>query len=162
YDAETLSVGALPKEAKCLECHKEAKAKGNCAMCHTDPDSPRTYARTEKGLVMSHVKHLELTQENCATCHVKLSNDHPMATTVPMASCTGCHVHEEQMAASRCDACHTDLQKFALAPITTFSHQGDFLARHATEARAKGSSCATCHEQTFCSDCHAKTVPAQP
>ena len=36
YDATDLKARHLPPEKKCLECHKEQKANGNCAFCHSD------------------------------------------------------------------------------------------------------------------------------
>lgn len=164
YDATTLAVNALPPEKKCLECHKEAKEKGNCGMCHAVPDAPGTYARRNRGeLKLNHVRHLELTEENCATCHLNLAEGKPLLTaTAPMATCTNCHPHQEELTSAKCGTCHTDLQRFALRPITTYSHQGDYVRRHVQDARAQGAACATCHEQSFCAECHAKTVPALP
>jgi hypothetical protein len=168
YDAETLEAEALPREATCLQCHKEWKAAGNCSPCHAQPDAPATYVRgvsaPEQGdLRMSHVKHLELTNEDCGVCHQRLPDSRPLeGSSVPMAACTNCHPHDGEFGAAQCTACHTDLNRYALRPITSYSHKGDYLQRHAQDAHAGGASCGTCHEQTFCSDCHTQTVPAMP
>jgi hypothetical protein len=58
--------------------------------------------------------------------------------------------------------CHADLTRYELRPVTAFKHGPGFLRSHGADARAAGESCATCHEQSFCSDCHAKTAPAKP
>jgi hypothetical protein len=36
YDAKTLGPSYRPKEAKCLECHREKKTTNQCAFCHTE------------------------------------------------------------------------------------------------------------------------------
>jgi hypothetical protein len=42
--------------------------------------------------------------------------------------------------------------------VGDFSHQGNFVRGHAAPARASAETCAQCHDQTYCADCHAKTV----
>jgi hypothetical protein len=78
-----------------------------------------------------------------------------------MASCTGCHRHQEEYLAGGCRACHLDLGKFPLRPVSTFSHRDDYVRTHAAEARARGAACATCHEQSFCAECHSRTAPVK-
>jgi hypothetical protein len=159
YDAQTLGVTAFPPEAKCLECHRKEKEAGRCEMCHTDVR--RAAARTPhpSDLHMSHAKHIDLVKEDCSRCHVQLPEpSRPPARTTTMDTCRSCHEHEQQFAAGQCTECHTDLSRYALAPITAFSHQGDFTAAHALPARAAPQSCATCHDQRFCADCHATTT----
>lgn len=161
FEAETLAARHLPKEKKCLECHREQKEKGNCGFCHQAADAPATYARREVALTMSHQKHLELEAigEDCRKCHLELPEPGRPVAAPPMASCTGCHRHEEEYAAGGCQACHLDLTRYPLRPITTFSHRGDYLVAHVGDARARGAACATCHEQTFCAECHSRTAP---
>jgi hypothetical protein len=79
-----------------------------------------------------------------------------------MSTCTDCHEHQAQFSEARCDACHLDLQRYPLRPITSYSHEGNYLQTHARSARSAGASCALCHEQSFCTDCHASTVGARP
>jgi hypothetical protein len=76
----------------------------------------------------------------------------------PMDACLSCHEHKQEYSAGRCGGCHLDLRKYRLEPLSTFSHQGDFVRELGASARATAETCAQCHEQTFCSDCHAKTV----
>jgi hypothetical protein len=69
-----------------------------------------------------------------------------------------CHEHEQHIQDARCSVCHLDLKRYPLRPVVDYSHQGDYMKRHAFAARASGASCANCHEQQFCLDCHARTT----
>jgi hypothetical protein len=111
---------------------------------------------------MDHAAHIERTKEKCETCHKSLPN--PLRTSdgaPPMSACLSCHEHKKEFAASKCDGCHVDLRRYALKPTTFFSHQGNFVKEHGRAARAAADSCATCHEQTFCKECHFETVAAR-
>ncbi|MFZ5446021.1 MAG: cytochrome c3 family protein [Myxococcota bacterium] len=162
FDSESLATSNLPKESKCMECHKEEKEeKKNCGFCHTNPEKPETFATKSRTLIFDHKKHLEMKEinEDCKVCH-KVLPEPGVAQNLapPMETCTGCHEHEQQFDDGRCDVCHQDLSYYALRPISSFSHKGDFLTGHVPLARSKPESCATCHDQQFCTDCHAKTV----
>jgi hypothetical protein len=159
WDATSLTTPTLPNEDKCMECHREEKAKGNCKMCHTDVRYAQPWPSPEPALVMNHKNHIERVKEKCEVCHQELPN--PIRTlkmTPPMSACTECHEHKSDFNQGKCSQCHLDLTRYQLRPISTFSHQGDFTLEHPRAARAAPDSCATCHEQNFCKDCHAKTV----
>ena len=159
YDAKNMDGLYLPPEAKCLECHKEKKDKGECAFCHRDTEHPGTYAQPVRSLRLSHAEHIERVKEDCSQCHLKLTELEPAGSTVPpMSTCTKCHEHAVELTAGQCTPCHVDLRRYALRPISVFSHQGDFVRQHGPAARAAGEGCAQCHDQTFCADCHARTV----
>jgi hypothetical protein len=159
YDAKTMEGRFLPPEAKCLECHKEKKAQGDCGFCHRDGAHPVTYAKVDRSLRLSHADHIERVKEDCARCHQKLPELVDTGSTVPpMTTCTNCHEHAVELAAGQCNGCHVDLRRFPLRPVSQFSHQGNFVRQHGPIARATAESCAQCHDQTFCADCHAKTV----
>jgi hypothetical protein len=159
YDAKNLDGRYLPPEAKCLECHKDKKEQGNCAFCHRDPEHPGPYAPVVRGLRLSHAEHIERVNEDCSRCHKTLTELTPSGSTVPpMSACTQCHEHATELTNGTCNNCHVDLRRFALRPVSVFSHQGDFVRQHGPSARAAGEGCAQCHDQTFCADCHARTV----
>jgi len=159
YDAKNLDGRYLPPEAKCLECHKDKKEQGNCAFCHRDPEHPGSYAPVVRGLRLSHAEHIERVNEDCSRCHKTLPELERSGSTVPpMSACTQCHEHATELANGTCNNCHVDLRRFALRPVSVFSHQGDFVRQHGPSARAAGEGCAQCHDQTFCADCHARTV----
>jgi hypothetical protein len=159
FDQKVLGEGeVLPKESKCMECHRAQKEKGNCAFCHTDPGHPTTYVREEAPhLKIPHAPHLEKS-DNCRTCHVELPEPGREIPQPPMAACTNCHEHQAQFANAQCDVCHVDLSRYPIRPVSLFTHEGNWQARHPAAARASGESCSQCHEETFCSECHAKTV----
>jgi hypothetical protein len=159
YDAKALAGNFLPPEKKCLECHGEQKQKGNCGFCHADVRHAAPYPTKQPALVMSHAAHIERTKENCAVCHKSLPNPVALADSAPpMSACLDCHSHRAEYNDGRCGGCHLDLTRYALKPVSAFSHQGDFVREHARPARAAPEACAQCHEQTFCADCHASTV----
>lgn len=158
FDSESVEDLDLPKEKKCTGCHKEEKDK--CGFCHTQPDKPQTYAARERNVKMSHAKHLALEKvnEDCKVCHTKLPEPFAVAGIAPpMTTCNACHEHDTQFAKGDCKACHKDLARYPIQPVLAFSHQGNFVKNHRLEGRS-GETCAQCHEQTFCGECHAKTV----
>ncbi|MBI3183948.1 MAG: cytochrome c3 family protein [Myxococcales bacterium] len=163
FEAAALTERHLPKEKKCLECHREEKEKGNCGYCHTRPAEPESYAPRGRTLVMSHQKHLELeeVQEDCRKCHLELPEPDRAILPPPMDRCRGCHRHQEEYAGGECAACHLDLGRFPLRPVSVYSHRLDYGRNHRQDARSRTAACATCHEQAFCKDCHSQTVAAR-
>lgn len=161
YDETTLrSVPeALPDEDTCLGCHRAEKEKGNCGFCHTDVKLATKRILKDTPLRMSHAQHIELTKEDCSTCHKTLPEPFASPHTIPkMANCLTCHGHADEYAQARCTGCHPSIAKMALVPLSDFSHQGEVIRRHGADARSSAETCAQCHDQTFCADCHAKTV----
>jgi len=160
YDAKTLAGDDfIPKEAKCLECHKQKKADGQCNFCHLDVQHAAAWPKREPHLKMDHSAHIERVKEDCSQCHSRLAEPRQhFPITDGHAACMKCHEHAQQYADARCSTCHVDLATYASMPTAEISHQGDFLRRHASVARSSEQSCATCHEQNFCLDCHAKTT----
>ena len=151
YDATNLDGQFLPPESKCLECHKDKKAQGDCAFCHRDADHPGPYPKVERALRLSHARHIDLVKEDCARCHQRLPELVRAESTVPpMSTCTSCHEHAVELASGECSSCHVDLRRFPLRPVSLFSHQGDFVRLHGAMARSAGEGCAQCHDQTFC------------
>ena len=159
WDSKQLGDPVLPKEKQCLTCHQEKKS--DCAMCHTDVKA-RARAPNDTEAVtlrMSHAAHLERVKEDCNVCHKSLPNPLRSAASRPtMDACLGCHEHKKEYEAGRCAGCHLDLLRYGTKPLGTFSHAGDFVKEHMRPARSAPETCATCHDQTFCSDCHNSTV----
>jgi hypothetical protein len=158
FDSTTLETKDLPKQKKCFECHKDEKNK--CGFCHTQPDKPLTYVERERNVKMNHAEHLERVKEDCTVCHKKLPEPFVTEEIKPaMATCNGCHEHDAQFTQADCKACHKDLSRYPLKPLLAFNHQPNYVKNHRWDARSGGGeNCAQCHEQTFCSECHAKTV----
>ncbi len=158
--------GAFPKEKVCLQCHKKEKDEGKCGMCHLKADKPGTFVTKPAYLIIDHAKHLE-KNDKCEVCHLSLPEKTSLEKPVPpMSVCLGCHEHpqhQQQFDNGQCYACHVDLTHFPLKPSTIFSHRGNFTRLHPPIARSTSASCETCHEQSWCADCHAaRTRPMKP
>ena len=159
YDAKTLAGDFLPNEAKCLECHRQWKADGQCNKCHLDVSHAASWSKREPRLKMDHSAHIERVKEDCTQCHSRLSEPrHPAPLSDGHAACLKCHDHAQQYSDAQCATCHVDLASYPLTPVTQVSHQGDFLRRHANVAKSSEKSCAMCHDANYCLDCHARTA----
>jgi hypothetical protein len=133
YDAKTLSGEFLPKEAKCLECHKEKKANGQCNFCHLDVKYAATWTPREVRLNFDHAAHIERVKEDCTQCHSRLDEPRQHGPiTDGHAACMKCHNHADNYENAQCATCHKDLVAYASMPSDTVTHQGDF--RGATPA----------------------------
>ncbi|MEZ4367052.1 MAG: cytochrome c3 family protein [Kofleriaceae bacterium] len=173
----------LPGEAVCARCHPIDRAQPTrvvagapaaaCIACHPSyqPEVPVAVAELPPpSLKFSHAAHADAT---CTRCHGDVTagaGDH----LPTMATCLGCH--DDVRARSACATCHlteiggrlrTELPTGTLVPVATgtgvdgVAHDADFLARHGGVARDRGATCAACHEERYCTDCHVGTVPAR-
>jgi hypothetical protein len=157
YDAKELGKSYRPPEAKCMECHADEKAKGNCGMCHTDVKHARPYPERAVTMNLDHAAHINRVKEDCTVCHRQLPDPVRSPSMRPtMAACLTCH--QKQYDDGKCDQCHRDLSHYTLKPVSSFRHVPDFIRSHGRDARSSIDTCANCHEQTFCTDCHASTV----
>jgi hypothetical protein len=162
YDATALGTSHLPAEKKCLECHREQRETKNCAFCHSDVSGAKPWKTPAPTLKISHALHLEKVSDDCSRCHTGLPEpEGARAAPPPMSACAACHEHKEEIAEGRCATCHEDLTRFPLRPVSAFSHQGSFLKEHRLPAQASPQSCALCHAQAFCKDCHTQTSGAR-
>ena len=72
-----------------------------------------------------------------------------MGENIPtMTTCNSCH--DDVKVSNACESCHTDLA--ALRPRD--HNRTDFVRRHTDAARLADASCASCHTQESCIDCH--------
>jgi hypothetical protein len=150
-----------PTVDKCSECHDADEA-------HT----PRpAAARTEYAFTFSHANHLsgplKDRKDACLVCHKALPQPgEKVKTTPPMSACTSCHKHQVDVLEARCRPCHMSLKEYGLKPLeqfTEFSHAGNFVKEHGRLARNSAETCAQCHDQTYCAQCHAiATLPMRP
>jgi hypothetical protein len=136
-----------------------------CSGCHDSDPEIHVPSRTEAfRLHFNHQAHLSdrVKGGDCKVCHQKLPEKGDTAATVPpMAACTSCHNHQADFEAAKCTRCHTDLKGYL--PKTTFSHQGDWMKAHGSMAKPSAASCAACHDQTYCAECHAaQNTAARP
>ena len=134
----------LPAKATCAECH-DVKDESQCVKCHTPGASPRGYpTRPAVAQNFPHALHVKSGMQ-CAACHAEAGRDEPVLPE--MASCRSCHATASQQ--SDCQVCHAPGE--TLVPA---SHGPQFRAQHALQAAWEQQSCAVCHTQTDCQECH--------
>lgn len=152
------SVGfGLPTMETCAQCHSETEESEHCTKCHSNPSEAKGLKLRTIALKFSHKEHMERVKEDCTACHtsVKSSTAVKDDNIPPMDNCISCH--SATVRELKCSQCHTNLGSYDLKPITHMSHKGEFIKEHQDLARADLSVCAQCHQESFCSDCHAKT-----
>lgn len=142
-----------------------------CSGCHdTDPKVVVPARVKEVRFRFDHAAHLprfgfdakkDNANKTCQGCHQKLSEKNDAAAVKPpMSACTACHNHQADFNTARCTPCHVDLKGYK--PGSAFNHEGDWLRLHADLARTSAASCAACHDQTYCAECHAsQTTPVR-
>ncbi len=139
------------------------KKSDDCSGCHDEIPKITIPARSrEFDFRFNHAAHLAKQGVTCKTCHANLPEaKQAERSKLSMSACTSCHQHAKDFAEARCTPCHTDLKKYE-KPVASFKHAGEWLKLHGAMARPTAESCAQCHEQTFCADCHtATTTPAR-
>ncbi len=169
-------------DVACLNCHAEipkatklesgvrhvaipespSKQKA-CSDCHdTDPKITVPVRTAPPRFTFSHADHLPRVGGDCKRCHRQLTEVKDVASKrPPMEACTSCHQHQLEFAQARCTPCHLELRGYR--PETAFKHQGDWLRSHGALARPSAETCAQCHDQTYCAECHAAaTAPGRP
>jgi hypothetical protein len=136
---------------KCLDCHDKV------------PTAP-PQRHVERTITFSHASHLPYVNGQCARCHTALVEaGQTKAPVPPMSACTNCHNHAAEYAQAKCQPCHVDLKRYPLKPVADFVHAPDFLRIHGQMARTNVATCAACHEQTSCGECHSATTrPMKP
>lgn len=172
--AQKLGEAKLPTVVKCEECHPdignptdEATRKAAAAAAAIGKG-----AKPEYQISFNHEDHLKRIKtkeinQACATCHKELPEAGKVRdVTPPMEACTSCHHHEQEVAQARCTPCHVSLRAYPLKPleaIAAMSHQGNWIREHRNVAKNGAETCAQCHDQTYCANCHANaTVPVRP
>ncbi|HET8541709.1 MAG TPA: cytochrome c3 family protein [Anaeromyxobacter sp.] len=132
-----------------------------CADCH-DKDFPAFKPPARHApfrLRFDHAAHLPRVKGDCKRCHTAPPEQgDKQAKAPPMGACTACHEHQQDFAEARCVPCHVDLKGYQ--PETAFKHEGEWLRAHGALARPSGESCAACHDQTYCAECHSPQTAA--
>jgi hypothetical protein len=175
----------IPTEAACRGCHAIDRSPsgappppgtpsptGACRACHPAYTPGAAVARVRippPNLKFDHAAH---RATDCRTCHGDLLAERVGLATrdhLPrMATCLGCH--DDRAAPAACTTCHlataggrvqTQYQDGLLAPAGALfgdAHGGDFVTRHGAVGTTMASYCASCHAESFCSDCHQGAV----
>ena len=62
-----------------------------------------------------------------------------------------------------CSECHgTDRVKSTQKTFESFNHTPEFVKNHKFQANQDSGTCAACHAQSFCADCHGGKVAMLP
>jgi len=135
----------------CVSCHED-QINNKCGYCHVNPDSIEPVKPRVVDINFSHEQHLSMKDVQCKTCHEGVEES-ALATSknLPtMSACTTCH--NDRKATNTCEACHKSFTNL----IPPDHLVADFKKDHKKLTRL-GSlevSCANCHTQNFCADCH--------
>lgn len=145
--AATSTTGAdnlLPAKAICADCH-EVEEESECALCHSNPEAAQPLKPiVDRAGKFPHAMHMEADM-TCTDCHGGVGGTEP---AIPeMELCRNCH--ETVSALQGCDTCHGPGEN-----LNPESHVNGWSWYHGAEARLNEESCATCHSQTDCQDCH--------
>jgi hypothetical protein len=88
-----------------------------------------------------------------------------MACSLVSPETSFARTHPQELGAGRpsCSECHTnDVSKGALKPYASFDHTPAFVKDHRFQANQDSGTCASCHAQSFCADCHGAKVALNP
>ena len=136
HPKEKNGAATIPGHASCDSCHKKSRAALDCVKCHQDLSRYRkpTGALTHgPGFAKKHGVRARQGARACVQCH-------------DQAYCADCHSSAAMAKAS---------VRFPEKVNRRFIHRGDYLSRHAIEARSDPASCRSCHGQRTCRSCHA-------
>ena len=138
----------LPAMEVCAECH-DVEDEDLCEVCHPDLDNVGEIDIPVREILFSHQAHLQYRGVECGTCHGGMERvSEPGESHLPeMVTCVTCH--EDEGGPDACGACHTDVT--GLRPE---SHIHDWVHDHGRQVRAEDPSCAQCHNQGQCQECH--------
>lgn len=134
----TANTPALPPMSQCFSCHEhqEQWEQNNCTPCHLRADLevtlPQTFLRHDAFFLRQHSSAAQTQEALCQTCHTQ-------------SDCQSCHDLSQAltMEQQRPDAIENNMV-----------HRGDFMVRHALEARSQPAQCMSCHSPPDCDTCH--------
>lgn len=135
----------VPPMAQCLSCHEHKKEydKMLCKGCHTDlrrfPLQPLSDYRHTPDFMRNHKRYAVGKLDLCVQCH-----DQPY--------CVRCHDPSLPMKPSL---------RFPEQVTQGMMHRGDYISRHAREARLQPTLCSRCHGPSSCETCHQQNAVLQ-
>ncbi len=139
----------LPQKSDCAECH-DVEEEDDCSICHFEAENTRrAFKPVARELLFGHKKHVERLDGKCETCHQNLNEvDFSDSNSMPdMAVCSTCH--DNQQATLECQICHSNTLN-----LRPSDHTADFLVSHKNIARFDQETCASCHSDNDCAECH--------
>jgi hypothetical protein len=127
----------IPRHPECLSCHQKQWDAMECGHCHESlhlyPLKPVSDFSHSGDFLRSHARIAANRPDLCAQCH-----------TQPY--CANCH----DPAAAR----FRPPIRWPEEVEKRFIHRGDYVGRHAIEARTAGDQCVRCHARQDCVGCH--------
>ncbi len=125
--------------ARCRACHERRGVSNRCAACHLTGKDGRLRTSFSSGKLLPRG-----TLQGAA--HGPLfSKDHAVVARKKKRFCDSCH------RPATCLRCHAG----SLRPMSI--HSGDYVQRHAMDARRDQPRCSSCHRsQSFCLSCHQR------
>lgn len=153
----------MPAEAACRACHAiDRKSQQGCETCHVGfvaGEPPARIYVPPPNLKFDHQAHVARGQD-CTGCHGALTDVElaGRAALPSMDSCLQCH--DDATASSACATCHlSDLGRLRTSlpggDLVPASHDLAFATGHGDEASRDDGACASCHQESDCSECHA-------
>jgi hypothetical protein len=133
----------FPEMDVCGDCH-DIDSEDNCALCHSNVDEAGDYHRRQYKALFPHAPHVT-AEMKCAACHGDPALPRPAYPGKP--DCRVCHDTADDYAG--CAMCHT-----ADMPLRPADHDQAWINLHGAEARFDQASCAACHSETTCQECH--------
>jgi hypothetical protein len=121
------ATAAASGELQCASCH----AQSFCTKCHAGEKAARGYHPAN--FVSTHAPQAYARDVDCSSCHN------------PQAFCRSCHIQSGL-------APRSATQRSA----TFHNAQPLWLLLHGRAARQDLPSCTTCHQQTYCMQCHSQ------
>lgn len=157
------AVQGIPGKAECAACH-DVEDKQACATCHSNAQQPSTWVRGRDNYIrFSHQAHTG-REAHCEACHQGAAHWPSLAgTPQPKPGhdiCVSCH--KKDLDGGDCRMCHDRLDTYPERPTAVIPHKPGFFARHRVEALASEDTCAQCHRQSFCTDCHGGNMTVRP
>ncbi len=127
------------RHADCASCHKPHIEAGRCKMCHERLDlnasKPTVIYSHEPGFFDRHGQKAQGGEDLCAQCH-------------DQSFCADCHSQNATVRPSL---------RYPERVDSTFMHRGDWISRHALEARTGDTGCMKCHGNSYCASCHERS-----
>jgi predicted CXXCH cytochrome family protein len=153
----------LPTANECRKCHEKPHDQRDCTLCHGEASTRQSAEMAREHLRFDHRKHMPAVHGDCVQCHSGVAEAQPVALRPTMATCFGCHEHQDQWKTRDCDSCHVNLPGEHVLPSSHIVHDGDWIREHGVRAASSPDLCRTCHTERSCASCHGVgTTPALP
>jgi hypothetical protein len=137
----------MPNHDNCYACHDEDETE--CGFCHTNEDDPFGVPHVTTYIAkFPHATHAA-QDVACDECHTDVAKSENASTEhLPlMADCQVCH--SDLDAANYCQQCHDSGEQ-----LTPATHRLDWNQAHGLVTHLEENSCASCHTEQSCLDCH--------